>query len=351
MLGLKFIKSNPTTHLIAFRDGRIVRQGAGLALLYYSPTTSLVAVPIGSREVPFVFEKVTGDFQSVTVQGQLSYRVADPERTARTLNFTLRPDGRSYESEDPEKLRERVVAVAQVAIQRLIHANPLTEAIRSAGPFANKVLDELRASSELAALGVEVQGLAILAIKPTPETARALEARAREAILLDADGAIYARRNAAVQNERAIKESELDTEVAIEQKKRTIRETQMDAEASVQRRKAQLREADLTANIQLEEQRKQLVRASAENTRTAAEAEAFRVEASVRALQSADPRTIQALAAVGMDSRQLIAQAFGGLAERAERIGQLNLSPDLLQTLLAAPPRGEGAREVTRAGK
>lgn len=97
----------------------------------------------------------------------------------------------------------------------------------------------------------------------SPETARALEAKAREAILLEADSAIYARRNAAVENERAIKQSELDTEVAIEQKKRVIRETQMDAEASVQRRKAQLREEDLTANIQLEDQRKQFVQASA----------------------------------------------------------------------------------------
>jgi len=344
MFGLKFVKSNPTTHLIAFRGGRVVRQGTGLAFLYYAPTTSLVAVPIESREVPFIFEKVTSDFQSVSVQGQLSYRIADPERTARSLNFALNGNGKGYESDDPEKLRERIVAVAQVAIQRLIHANPLTEAIRSSGTFAAKVLQELRVSGELAALGVEIQGLAILAIKPTPETARALEAKAREAILLEADGAIYARRNAAVENERAIKESELDTEVAVEQKKRTIRETQMDAEASVQQRKAQLREAELTANIQLEEQRKQLVHASAANSRTSAEAEAFRIEASVKALQHADPRLIQALASVGMEPRQLIAQAFGGLAERAERIGQLNLSPDLLQTLLAAPARTEVPR-------
>jgi len=344
MFGLKFIRSNPTTHLIVFRGGRIVRQGTGLALLYYAPTTTLVAVPTQSREVPFMFEKVTSDFQNVSVQGQLSYRIADAERTSRSLNFALRADGKGYESDDPEKLRERIAAVAQVAIQRLIHTNSLTEAIRSSGTFAAKVLDELRVSHELATLGVEIQGLAILAIKPTPETARALEAQAREAILLEADGAIFARRNAAVANERAIKESELDTEVAVEQKKRTIRETQMDAEASVQQRKAQLREADLTANIQLEEQRKQLVHASAANSRTAAEAEAFRIEASVHALQSADPRLIQALAMVGMEPRQLIAHAFGGLAERAERIGQLNLSPDLLQTLLSPPARSEAPR-------
>lgn len=344
MLGLKFIKSNPTTHLMAFRGGKVVRQGAGLALLYYAPTTSLVAVPLESRELPFVFEKVTRDFQTVTVQGQLAYRIADPERTARSLDFSLARDGVTYQSEDPKRLRERVVAVAQVAVQRHIHDSPLTEAIRASGDIARQVLDELRRSQELAAIGIEIQGLSILAIKPTPETARALEAKAREAILLEADGAIYARRNAAVENERAIKESELDTEVAVELKKRAIRETQLDAEAAVQRRQAELREAELDANVRLEEQRTKLVEASARNLRTSAEAEAFRVGASVKALEAADPRIIQALASVGMEPRQLIAQAFGGLAERAERIGQLNLSPDLLQTLLAAPERPGAAR-------
>ena len=352
MFGLRFIKSSPTTHLIAFRDGKIVRQGRGLAFFYNAQSTSLVALPVESREVPFVFEKVTSDFQTVTIQGQLAYRIADPERTAASLNFALVGNGRSYESDDPERLRDRVVAVAEVAIQRLVHAAPLTSAIRSAGPFAASVLDELKVSSELQALGVEIQGLAILAIKPTPETARALEAKAREAILLEADGAIYARRNAAVENERAIKESELDTEVAIELKKRTIRETQLEADASVQKRKAELKGADLVASIELEERRKQLVQANAENIRITAEAEAFRVEASIKALATADPRLIQALASVGMEPRQLIAQAFGGLAERAEKIGQLNLSPDLLQTLLqAVPAKAESSRAESGRGK
>lgn len=341
MFGFKYIKANPTTHLIAYRGGRIVRQGPGLAMFYYRPATSLVAIPIDSRQVPFVFEKLTADFQTVTVQGQLSYRIAAPERTAQALNFTLRRDGKDYEADDPHRLPDRVVAIAEVAIQRFTTVTALTDAIRSASVAAQRVLEELRASKELANLGVAIDGLAILAIKPTPETARALEANAREAILLAADSAIYARRNAAVENERAIKQNELDTEVAIEQKKRTIAETQMDAEASIQQRRAQMDEAELATRIGLEDRRRELVGSIAENTRTTADAEAYRVEASVRALASADPRVIQALAAVGMDPRQLIAQAFGGLAERAERIGQLNLSPDLLQTLLAGPARAE----------
>jgi len=60
------------------------------------------------------------------------------------------------------------------------------------------------------------------------------------------------------------------------------------------------------------------------------------VAAVMQALEKADPRIVSALAAAGMQPGQLIAQAFGGIAERAERIGQLNVSPELLQGILSA---------------
>jgi hypothetical protein len=135
----------------------------------------------------------------------------------------------------------------------------------------------------MAALGIELLGLAILAVKPTPETSRALEAKAREAVLREADEAIFARRNAAVENERAIKQSELDTEIAVEQKKRAIRETQMENEASIRRKKKELRQYDMEADIVVEGRRTEFVRISAENTRTTAEAEAHRLGAVAKA--------------------------------------------------------------------
>jgi hypothetical protein len=89
------------------------------------------------------------------------------------------------------------------------------------------VAGQLSAHPEVVALGLEVLGVSVLAIKPTPETARALEAEARETILRTADEAIFSLGNAAVDQERAIREIELDTEDAVELKKRLIRETQM----------------------------------------------------------------------------------------------------------------------------
>ena len=52
MFGICFIKVQPTTYLLEYRKGRLVREGAGLAFFYYAPTTSLVAVPTASDEVP-----------------------------------------------------------------------------------------------------------------------------------------------------------------------------------------------------------------------------------------------------------------------------------------------------------
>src|SRR5215470_19034054 len=104
MFGIKFIKVQPTTYLLQYRGGKIAREGVGQSFFYYSPTTSLVAVPVASTDTPFIFQETTGDFQAVTIQGQVTYRVSDPKRLATLLNYTLGRDGESYVSEDPDKL-------------------------------------------------------------------------------------------------------------------------------------------------------------------------------------------------------------------------------------------------------
>ncbi len=86
---LSFIKVPPTTYVLHYQNGKIKREGAGLSFFYWAPTSTIVAVPLASADVPFVFQETTSDFQSVTIQGQLTYRVADPKRLASLLDFTL----------------------------------------------------------------------------------------------------------------------------------------------------------------------------------------------------------------------------------------------------------------------
>ena len=326
---LSFMKVPPTTYVLQYKSGKIRREGAGLSFLYYAPTSTIVSVPIGSTDVPFVFQEATADFQSVTIQGQFTYRVADPKRLTSLLDFSI--DRRhAYCSEDPRKLPERLVHTLQTLTRSIVQHLTLRNALVSSDAVVAEAVGKLKESEVISALGVEILSLSILAIKPTPETSRALEAEARETLQRKADEAIYARRNAAVEQERLIKESELNTEIAVEEKKREIRETQMAAEIAV------------------EEQRAKLIDHRVENERKDADSRAYALTENLKPLRDLDWRTLMMLGDKAADPRAMIAMAFQEMAQNAQKIGELNISPDLLTALTKPALTAPGAAATVR---
>jgi len=314
---LRFMKVPPTTYVLEYQHGRIRREGAGISFFYWEPATTIVAVPIGSTDVPFVFPESTADFQSVTLQGQFTCRVSDPKRLASLLDYSVNRR-LTYNSDDPQKLPERLVHTLQTLTRSITQRLNLRDALVSSDAVVAEALDKLRQSNAVATLGVEILSLSMLAIQPTPETSRALEAEAREALQRRADEAIYARRNAAVEQERLIRESELNTEIAVEEKKRQIRETQMAAEIAV------------------EEQRAKLIDQRVRNERKNADSRAYMLAETVKPLRDLDWKTLMMLGGKGADAKTMIALAFQEMAQNAQKIGELNVSPELLTTLVGA---------------
>ena len=141
-----------------------------------------------------------------------------------------------------------------------------------------------------------------------------MQAEAREQLLREADEAIGARRNAAVEMERKIRENELKTERLVAEKEQEVRE------------------AEMKADIAVEEQRASLVEMQAANRRKESEAQGAALQALLAPVQSVDWRVL--LAMQGGDSNMLISSAFEQLAGNAEKIGQLSITPDLLESLL-----------------
>jgi regulator of protease activity HflC (stomatin/prohibitin superfamily) len=339
MFSIKFIKFQPTTYVLQYKNGSVKREGAGLAFFYYAPTTSMVAVPMGSEDVPFIFEENSSDFQLITVQGQLTYRITDPAKIGGLLNFSINPVTQQYISDDPKKLSQRIINAVKVLTRKGLQDLPLRDALKATDTLATLVTDAVKGNSELQALGIEILGLSFLAIKPTPETSRALEAQAREQILKEADEAVYARRNSAVEQERRIKENELNTEIAVESKRRQIRETQMEAERSIQQKQHELQQAEMDAKIALEAKNTELVTLAMENAKQEADVKAHGVSVLMQAYSGIDPKILQALAMGGMQPSQMMAMAFQDIAGNADKIGQLNITPDLLREIINQPVR------------
>jgi len=285
MLPIAYFKSEPTEYILAYTNGKITRQGAGQAFWYWRPSTSIALVPVSTIDAPFMLSETTGNFQSVTLQGQITYRIVEPQTLAQLLDFTIDPGTRQHRADDPDKLSQRIVNVVQTHTRNALQRQTLEQALRGAETLAGTVLARIQEEQVLATMGVECMSLFFTAIKATPEMARALEAEYREALQQRADQATYARRADAVEQERKIKQNELSTAVDLEQRRQEFVDLQGD-------------------NI-----RKQATFTS----------EATRIELEPFATLS---------------PQLLLALAFRDFATNAQKIGNLTISSEILEQLL-----------------
>ncbi|MGS1076938.1 SPFH domain-containing protein [Pseudoxanthomonas beigongshangi] len=334
MFGFRYVKSSPSQYLLQYRNGRIVREGTGLSFWYFAPRSTLVGIPLNAVEAPFMFEEVTRDFQQVTLQGQVSYRIADPARLAGQQNYSLLPSGQ-YASEDPERLPLRVLNAVKARFRTLLLDYDLRDVLQGTERLSASAHRSIAAMGGLTALGIEIGDLSLLAVKPNPETARALEAPMREEILKQADDALYGRRNAAIEQERSVKENELRSELVIEQKKQRVRETQLESERSLLAKRQQMEAEELAGQVQREKQTGELVQLQSENRKHEADVRAYSVQALVNAMKGLDARSLQALTLGQAAPETLMALGFQNIADNAAKIGEFNFSPDLLRQLVA----------------
>src|SRR3954471_19548752 len=99
----------------------------------------------------------------------MTYRIVDAKKAAAMLDFTMG-------SKDNQKLPERLIYNLQTLVRAEIQRLPLRDALFQGDQLAVNVVGQLRSSSEVIQLGIEILSLAILSLKPTPEMSKALEA-------------------------------------------------------------------------------------------------------------------------------------------------------------------------------
>ena len=305
MLNIGYFKAQPNEYIFKYISGKLTREGQGLAFFYWKHSTQIVAVPTSSVDANLVFNEVTRNFQAVTIQGQITYRIHDAKRAAELLNFTMDPVGRKYVSNDPDRLAQRISNVIQMETRTEIQGRSLEEVLSQFEIIAATVQSRIKDSLLLDPLGAELLNVYFVAAKPTPEVAKALEADYRETLLRKADMAISARRAAAVEEERKIKENELNTEIA------------------------------------LEEQRRRLIDLQGENGLREAESRGKALEEAARYQARAKQLELDVYSAI--DARKVVALAMSDLGQNAARIGNLTITSEILAALL----NGQGTDQST----
>jgi regulator of protease activity HflC (stomatin/prohibitin superfamily) len=155
MLGFRYLKAPATTFVLHYKNGQVVRRGTGLSFVYFAPTSILVQVPATSIDMPFGFTETSADFQETTVQGNLTYRIVDPERLAALLDYTVDQNGR-YKSDDPSKVGERLIQTTQTAARSFIQSQKLRALLTSSAQLIAAIREAMQLSTTVQQLGVEV---------------------------------------------------------------------------------------------------------------------------------------------------------------------------------------------------
>jgi SPFH domain / Band 7 family len=333
MFGLNFEKFDAMTYVMHSVNGKVKHEGKALSFFYFSPVSTIVAVPLGSRDIQFIFNETTQDFQTITIQGQITYMIENPKALAELFDFTI-TENKSNHVENFEKINQRMNNEAQTATSSLIQGLSLKDALRSAKVISDQISNGLKSSQAIKMLGVEIVSIDVLAVRPTPEMAKALETETREALQKDADQAIYGRRDFAVEQERRIKESELNTEIAVQEKQKQINEKQWQIKMIDADKARKLREMKMEADLVVEEQKTRLTEIQAANDKRIADAKGYMLEKTLQPYKELDWKTLMAIQPGSLSAMDNIGFAFRELAENAGKIGTLNITPDLLETVM-----------------
>lgn len=316
---VRHLRSEPSSYVLHYRDGRLHRTGRGLAFWFSPLETALVEVPMDDRELTFLVHGTSFDFQAVTVQGVVTWRVVDPDLLASRLDLSLDLRTGRYRGEPLEQVAQRLTEVAQQVVLEYLAALDLRDALTAGtGAVRVRLASDLAEERSLTDAGLEVAGVRVSAVRSSSEVEKALGTPLREAIQQEADQAVFERRALAVEKERAIQENELQNRIELAR-----------------------REESLIAQQGANERLQATERTEAERVSLAAEADAVRVRAEAEAdgIRLVEGAKVEAEAQLMDVYRDMPRDVLMGLAAREfagklEMIEHLNITPDLLAPLL-----------------
>jgi len=305
---LRQLSSDASVHIQRFKRGKRIQSGRGLAFWFMPEGTSIAEIPMDDRDLPFLFHSRSKDFQEITVQGVIIWRVAKPEDLSDRINFSIDLKHGLPLAKPIDQIDNLLTSIAQqFAAQYLAELD--VNAILATGvkPLHERIEAGLTGSERLLAMGLDVVSVRVADVSPSSELKRALQTPTFERLQQQADQATFERRAMAVEKERAIAENELGNQIELARRQKELIENE-DANAR-DRAQAEAAAKKIAAD------------GEAERIRTVEQARADMERARVEIYAQLPPQVMLGLAA----------QEF---AKKLTSIEHLNITPDVLSTLL-----------------
>lgn len=213
---IRHLRGEASSHLALSRDGTVLRSGRGLSFWFFPLSSSVWEVPVDDRELPLLFRGRSADFQDITTQGLVAWRVTSPQQLASRVDFTLDLATGAWTREPLEQVGQLLTQLAQQVAWAYLAHHRLEEVLQDGvEQLRARIAEALADDPTVQQLGIEVVGVRVASVRPTAEMEKALQMPTRERIQQEADKATYERRALAVERERAIAENELNNQIEL----------------------------------------------------------------------------------------------------------------------------------------
>lgn len=316
----RHLRGSATTWIRHTRRGVATHEGREQSFWFRPLSAVLSEVPVDDRELPMLFHARTLDFQDVTVQATVTYRVARPQLAVDRLDFGLDPETGRWRADPLAQVAGLLTESAQQHALDVLVRLPLARALAvGVGAVREAMTLGLTADPRIEGTGLLLVDARVVAVRPEPEVERALQTPAREQVQQDADKATYERRALAVERERAIAENEMQSQILLAR-----REEQLVVQRGGNARR-QAEEAAAASGIE--------ARALLERAELTAQGQATATREVGVARAEAEGATLQIYA--GLPDGVLAGLALKELAANLPQIQSLVLTPDLLAPVLA----------------
>ena len=314
----RLLRSDASAHIQLYQRGERRKSGRGLAFWFMPDGASIAQMPMDDRDLPFLFKSRSRDFQEVTVQGVVVWRVSSPEAMADRIDFSIDLRQGVHLGRPLDQIDSLLTGVAQQFAAQYLAELDIGE-ILSGGvkPLHERIERGLAGSEGLSGLGLAIVAVRVADVSPSSELERALKTPTFERLQQQADQATFERRALAVEKERAIAENELSNEIELARRQRELIERE---------------DENARGRAQAEAASKQIVAdGEAQRIRTIQKARADMERTRVAIYSDQSPAVILGLAA----------QEFAG---KLHTIEHLNISPEVLSAFI-----GDALRS-TRSG-
>lgn len=317
---VRHLRSSATSHVEYLKGGKPQQSGVGAAFWFRPMSAAISEVPVNDREQDVLVRVRTTDAQEVTVPGTVTYRFAEPARTASRVDFSINTLTGAWADRPLEVVGAMIYGATAVAVSSALAGGDLAAVLHTdPAHLAAQATARMQADERLASIGVEVIGVRFALLRAEPEVERAMQTPARELLQQEADKATFERRALAVEREAAIGENELANQIELAR-----RQEQLIAQkgANGRRQAEEAAAADAVAT-----------RAETARTTAVAQAKAEAERALGAATAANEEALLAAQEAAGRDV--LLALAMRELARNLPDIDQLVITPDVLTGLLS----------------